>query len=267
MREATKHIREIDENYEVVYYQSFDHPTDGLASIDPDVMRRCQIFWRQFDEGAQFNFDGETPENMREVVFASVDLGILWPYQTHDPVFTSEENFPYGMFPYGDRLLIQASQAGEGEEAGYQRWQDLRANHEFSFDRYLDMEMQRLVKREQNTEVRFAAYLLSRFRTERLLWTYNHPTGRMFAVILNRIVAATFPESRKPDHSLYKIGDRIFEHWDPLADSFQVPIYPETADALELQWWSPDDSYYFHHGERLSTEQFAKKYISERVLR
>lgn len=267
LKDVLKAAPGILEQYETVYYQSFDHPTDGISVIDPDVMARCAILWCQSDENTPFSFDGATPPEMRRITFPSVDLGVLWPYQTNDPLFGREERYPYGMFPYGDRLLMQVAQEGLTGEVGLGRFDQLWDEQSFPFDRYLDVELERLIKREQGTQIKMAAYVLSHFRTDRLLWSYNHPTRKTFSVLLNKLMAATFPESRNPAHQLHRLGDVVFEQYDPFAFSYQAPIFPHVAAALGLQWWSVDDSYYFHHEERMTYPRFVERYLEARVAR
>ena len=257
----------IAETYETVYYQSFDHPTQGHSTISPEVMSRCAILWCQSDDNVPFAYDGPTPATMKTVTFPAVDLGILWPHQMNDPLFGREERYPYGIFPYGDRLLIQVAKEGQSGAAGRSRLAELWDSPPFPFDRYLDIELQRLLRREQATQIKMAAYVLAHFRTDRLLWSYNHPTSKLFAVLLNRLIAATFPESREPSHPLHRLGNQLFREYDPFATSYQAPIFPQVAEALELQWWSPDDTYYFHEGERLNCDQFIERYLDNRIAR
>lgn len=257
----------VSEKFETVYYQSFDHPTEGTATIAPDVMSRCAVLWCQADDNVPFAYDGPTPAEMKTIRFPSVDLGVLWPHQTNDPLFGSEEQYPYGMFPYGDRMLIQIAKEGLRGAAGQSRYDALWEQQPFPFERYLDIELQRLMRREQTTQIKMAAYVLSRFRTDRLLWSYNHPTPKLFAFLLNRLLEATFTEARQVGHPLHRAGDILFEHYDPFGSSYQSPIFPQVAKALDLQWWSPDDTYYFHHGERLSLDQFVGRYLDNRIAR
>lgn len=265
--EATKFIPEIHDNFEVVYYRSFDHPTEGKQAFDPEVMARCRYFWCQVDNAVGSPFDGDTPVDMKKVVFPSVDLGMLWPFQTPDPMFTTEPDYPFGMFPYGDRLLIKLAEANVPPDQVIERFGKLWADQRFNFERYLDIEMHRLIKREQGAHVRMAAWVLSHFRTERLLWAYNHPTNVTFRALLNRLMAATFPEASDPAHALYNVGDRIFESWDPFSVSHQPPVHAQVAHALDLTWWSPDYLYYFHDGGLISTHDFVEKYVTERIKR
>ena len=257
----------VADHYETVYYQSFDHPTEGMAAIDPGIMARCAILWRQSDDNTPFSYEGRMPEDTRTVTFPSVDLGILWPNQTNDPLFGREVRYPYGMFPYGDRMLMQIAKEGLHGAAGQAEFTQCWLDQPFPFERYLDIELQRLIRREQGTQVKMAAYVLSHFRTDRLLWSYNHPTRTLFAVLLNRLIAATFPESKKVDHPLHLAGDRLFSEYDPFAASYQSPIFPAVAKALDLQWWSADDTYYFHEGQRLNCEQFVELYLTNRIAR
>lgn len=265
--EATKFIPEIHDHFEVVYYRSFDHPTEGKQSFDPDVMARCRYFWCQVDNAVGSPFDGETHPEMKKVVFPSVDLGMLWPFQTHDPIFTSEPDYPFGMFPYGDRLLVKLAEANVPPNEVIEQFNQLWVDQRFNFDRYLDIEMHRLIKREQGAHVRMAAWVLSHFRTDRLLWAYNHPTKTTFRTLLNRVMAATFPEASDLNHAIYNVGDRIFDSFDPFSVSHQPPIHGQVADKLGLAWWSPDDLYYFHNDIKISAQDFVEKYVAERIKR
>jgi hypothetical protein len=267
LQDILKSAPAVADNYELVYYQSFNHPTDGVATIESDVMARCALLWSQSDENSPFHFNGTTPEGMRTITFPSVDIGVLWPFQANDPLFGFEERYPFGMFPYGDRMLMKVAEQGRSGAEGLASLVKAWDENPFPFERYLDIEMLRLVKREQSTQVKLAAYVLAHFRTDRLLWSYNHPTRKMFSVLLNRLIAATFPESRDPAHDLHCLGDRLFSEYDPFAASYQAPILPPVAQALDLQWWSADDRYYFHHDEYLNWTEFVERYLSNRIAR
>lgn len=267
LADVLKFSPELSEAYDVVYYQSFDHPVEGAAVIEPEVMARCEVLWIQHDEGRPFLYDGPLRDSLRKVTFPAVDLGVLWPFQTNDPLFTREPDYPYGMFPYGDRLLMQVAQSQLSGQSGRETFFELMKSSAFPFDRYLDIDLQRLMRREQGTTVKFAAFIMAHFRTDRLLWTYNHPTAFMFCTMLNRIIAATFPESRQADHPLHALGDRIFHHYDPFNSSYQAPVFPLVAQQLGLLWWSDDQEYYFHNDERLTVDQFVELYLAERIKR
>lgn len=267
IQDIIKSVPSISSQYETVYYQSFDHPVDGVSVIDPSAMARCAILWCQSDDNTPFRFDGTTPPSMRTIAFPSIDLGILWPNQVTDPLFPREELYPYGMFPYGDRMLMQIAQEGLTGEEGKARFGQLWNEHPFPFDRYLDIELQRLMRREQAAQIKMAAYVLSHFRTHRLLWSYNHPTSHMFAVLLNRLIQATFPESHDDGHPLHSIGNILFRDYDPFNSTYQAPVYPAVARALDLQWWSAQDEYFFHHNERMTYTQFIERYLQARVAR
>lgn len=267
LEQSLKFIPEFSDTYETHYVRSFVHPLEGRCVIDPDIMARCKILWCQLDESAPYSFEGETPSDMRTITIPPVDLGVLWPFQTQDGIFKPETAYPYGMFPYGDRLLIRTAEEGHSGDEGMAHFETLAHEASFDFPRYLDIELARLFKREQQAHVRIASYVLSRFRTDRLFWAYNHPTKQLFAELLNRIAQATWPESRSRDSKLHRIGSRIFKEWDPFAGEFQVPVHPFVAAALDLSWWSREDRYAFHGGEFLTAQGYVERYLSERIAR
>ena len=267
LAQATQFMPSITDQYDVVYLRSFDHPTEGVAEIDPEVMRRCGIFWRQLDESAPFIFEGERAKGLREITFPPVDLGVLWPFQTHDALLGPDAEYEYGMFPYGDRILMQVADEGLVGADGLGRADALYRERLLDLDRYLEMEFARLQRREQGATVRMAAYVLSSFKSQRLFWAYNHPTRPLLRTLTNRLIEATWPEARQAGHDLHRIGDRIFDGWDPL-NNLQVPVQPSVAGHLGLTWWTPDLKHRFHADDVwLTSSEYARLYIDERVKR
>lgn len=266
LEQATKFMPTIRETYEVVYLRSFIHPTEGRTPIDPAVMSRCVVLWQQLDEQAPFEYKGEMPPDMKTVTFPALDFGVIWPFQTNDPLFSPDTDHEYGLFPYGDRLLIQVAEEELLGEAGLARAFDLALQGTTDLYRRLDLELVRLVRREQKSQVRIAAFVISNFKSERLFWTYNHPTRRLFGELLNRLTLATWPQTRDPTHALYQIGSRVFSHWEPL-DNLHVPIVAPVADVLGLHWWHEDLQYRFHCNRTLTEREYASLYLAERVRR
>ncbi|WP_312404423.1 WcbI family polysaccharide biosynthesis putative acetyltransferase [Brevundimonas sp.] len=257
---------DISSNYEVVYYRSFVHPTEGAAIVDPEVISRCKILWNQIDEGTPFPQLASLPQDCRTVTFPPVDIGLLWPFQAHDPVFGPEPDYEYGMFPYGDRVLMETSDAGLLGAEGLQHATALEEKKTRDIERHVDIEFSRLMRREQDAMVRIAPFVLSNFKVKRLFWSYNHPASPLLAEILNRLIGATWPESRKPEHPLHLAGSRIFAEWEPLAD-LQVPVGETVAQRLNLTWWEPSQKYKFHGDRELTPEEYRLLYLNERASR
>jgi len=266
LEQATKFMPTVRDTYDVVYVRSFVHPTEGRNAIDPAVMARCAVLWNQLDEQVPFAFDGSMPSDMKTVTFPALDLGVLWPFQTHDPLFGPDGEHEYGLFPYGDRLLIQVAEEGLSGEAGLARAHEFAQRGATDIDRRLDLEMLRLARREQKAHVRMAAFVISTLKAERLFWAYNHPTRRLLGELLNRLTLATWPQSRDHAHPLHRIGDRVFAQWDPL-DGLHVPVAASVAQALRLAWWHEDMLYRFHGDRTLTAREYAMLYLSERVRR
>ncbi|MFM1988714.1 MAG: hypothetical protein RJA99_1671 [Pseudomonadota bacterium] len=266
LEQATKFMPSVRDTYDVIYLRSFEHPTEGRGTIDPGTMARCAVLWNQHDEQVPFEYAGPTRADMKVVTFPAVDLGVLWPFQTHDPLFGPDARHEYGMFPYGDRVLIQVAEEGLAGDAGLARASELALRSTADMNRRLDLEMLRLVRREQKSQVRMAAFVISSFKSERLFWAYNHPTKRLLRELLNRLTEATWPQSREPADPLHRIGDRVFAEWDPLAD-LHVPVSRPVAEALGLAWWRRDLGYRFHGDRTLTEQEYAALYLAERTQR
>lgn len=266
LEQATKFMPTVRETYDVIYVRSFEHPSEGRGVIDPAVMARCAVLWNQVDEQRPFVFDGATPAAMKTVTFPAVDLGVLWPFQTHDPLFGPDADHEYGMFPYGDRLLIQVAEEGLVGDPGLARAYELAQRGVADIERRLELEMLRLVKREEKAQVKMAAFVISSFKSARLFWAYNHPTRRLLRELLNRLTLATWPQAREQAHPLHRVGDRVFAEWEPL-DNLHVPVAKSVADSLGLTWWHDDLQYRFHGERTLTGRQYAELYLAERGRR
>lgn len=262
IREAVRFMPGISDEFEVVYFRSFNHPTEGRGRIDPEIMGRCLLLWEQLDESAPFKFEGATPEQMKWVKFPPVDLGVLWPFSAQDPLFGPEPDYEYGMFPYGDRILIEVSQHSESVEAAILRANELVGQQVGQLLRYLDIELARLLRREQSAHVKIAEFVISTFNSDRLFWAYNHPTKILFRELVNRLAAATWPDS---EH-LGSVGDTIFHEWEPLAH-LHTPIHPAVASKLGLVWWREDLRYRFHQDKELTFDEYVELYLRERMCR
>jgi hypothetical protein len=266
LEQATKFMPNVRETYDVVYVRSFDHPTEGRGMIDTEVMARCAVLWNQHDEQVPFSYDGPTPAEMKLVTFPALDLGVLWPFETRDPLFGPDSKYEYGMFPYGDRLLIQAAEEGLSGDVGLARVHELAQRGIVDIERRLELEMLRLIRREQKSQVRMAAFVISTFKSKRLFYSYNHPTRLLLGELLNRLTLATWPQAREPANPLHNIGDRVFAQWDPL-DGFHVPIPKPVADSLGLTWWDESLRYRFHGDQTLTARKYAELYLAERSRR
>ncbi|KRA65876.1 hypothetical protein ASD79_00915 [Caulobacter sp. Root655] len=257
---ALRRVPAINERYEVVYIQSFGDE-DDRPDITPDQAARCEIYWRQVDEHARFNPDEQLAQ-ARRITFPAVDLGLYWPFQTHDPLFGPEPEFPFGRYPYGDRVVVELSQRTPPPEDTTTAYHALANERLGNIDRSLDLELHRLQRREANADVKIAAFIFSSFRVERLYWAYNHPTSILLGKLFIRLAVATWPEAGDPNVEMGRVVADAFRGWEPF-DHQHVPIPQVVAEKLGLIWWGPSLKYKYLD-LYLSEQEYIEEYYKIR---
>jgi hypothetical protein len=106
--------------------------------------------------------------------------------------------------------------------------------------------------------VGFSDIVTDQLRARPLFWSYNHPTGWLLQQVASRVLD-------RLRHLLGLTYDaaqlaRAWQDFDPLHHS-QIPIHPEVARQLQLDWWSPDRLYRNYDGAALSYDDFMLRYI------
>lgn len=254
----------VNDQYEVVYIQSFGAGDQERPDITPEQAERCQIYWRQVDEHARFNPD-DLLTHARKITFPAVDLGLYWPFQTQDAMFGPEPDFPFGRYPYGDRIVMELSQRQPAPEDTISAYEALSMERLGNVDRSLELELHRLLRREANADVKIAAFIFSSFRIDRLYWAYNHPTSILLGKLFTRLAVASWPEAGEPTTETGRIVPEVFRGWEPF-DHQHVPIPKVVAEKLGLIWWNPSLKYKYQE-QYVSEAQYIQAYHDIRRTR
>lgn len=267
LAQSIKFVPGIRERYRVHYVCSFDHPMEKTTPPPADVLEKCAIYWRQYDEQGFNAPDDLIPPNAQRVVFPPLDFGPLWPFQCYDPVFKPEPpEYPFGRFPYGDRMLKELSEETPPEKDIYQAYNDRIDNLSLDTSRHLDIEFERLRRRDVASDIKLAPFVISTFKVERLFWCYNHPTKRLFGELFDRMIRQTWADASVRHSDLYRIGRFIYREWDPFKIN-QVPICDYVGKELGLVWWSPEMKYDIAGLGDCTNATYCESYVGERRKR
>jgi hypothetical protein len=249
------------EGWDVICIVSFDHPTEAPRQISDDDLKRCVVVFEQADSGHPF------PQRLRDALngtkiirFPPLDFNLYWPFNFNDPRNVSEPDFPWGRFPYGDRVVIELLREGLAGDGLWQQYQARSLSRLPDLNRLEQLETRRLQARDAACDVVMADLVLSSYRDRPLFWTINHPSGWLLGHVLKRMMAA----AREPLELSENDGQRAFEilsAWDPFSNN-QQPIHPEIARRLGLAWCTPERRYRYLDGNELTFEEFMVRYIN-----
>jgi hypothetical protein len=252
----------IGSDWNVVYLRNFDHPTEQQMSITPEVLESCTLVLEQVEAGQSM------PELIRRGVrattlhvrFPPLDLNLLWPFNFNDPRNVSEPpEFPFGRFPYGDRIVVELLREGLTGEPLWTEYQSRSVAKLPDLRRLKMHEERRLTVRDERSDVKIASIIMSELTRKKLFWTINHPTGWLLGRVFGEILALAEPQWSLGGDVREK-ADQVFNGFEPFGHQ-DVPIHPEVARQLDLQWWSPDYAYRYLDGSLMTFEPAMLRYI------
>jgi hypothetical protein len=102
-------------SHTVRYVMSFDHPTEQQPYPSSEDLAACRVVLEQIDSGHPMReaVGQDLARVARIVKFPPLDFNLLWPFNFNDPRNVSEPpDYPFGRFPYGDRIVVELLREG-----------------------------------------------------------------------------------------------------------------------------------------------------------
>jgi hypothetical protein len=246
---------------DVVYSRSYIHPVEGKWEQRDRDVENCAVLYEQ--HGPQgFPRRGLLPEHCTTITFPSIDLNVLWPFNCPNPYNRSEPPaFPFGPFPYGDRIVIGAIDKGmqPDEIAEYYRkgWDEFKMD----LDRLLAIDAARLTARDEHCKVKMAPYVLESFARRRLFWTVHHPVGDVVEELVDRLLRASGRvDPHLADADIAETLGVHFGQRGPLGNT-DVPIHPRIAEHFNLEWYDPAEKVRSWDGTMYSFDEYFREMV------
>lgn len=221
-----------------LYVRSFNiSPEEIDAALSPAVTEKCTILLEQIMPQVSLDEKHHFP-NARRVGFPSLDLNLLWPLRAEEKRAHPEPPaFPFGRYSYGDRVINEIVKKGlEGEEA-WQYYEQRSAGLIPDMQRMIKVEEARWLHAESGVEIRMSDLIFPRIATERLFWTYNHPSRLTLCYLGGRILQQLGLAPNDDEAARDMMLDVLT--WEFGID-YQQPIHPVVAKQLGLEWWRND---------------------------
>lgn len=253
-------------DFDVRYVPSYENRRFESLELTKADLANCALLLEQHDSNP-FPERAALPASCGTIKFPSIDCNILWPMNATNPYNPDEPSFPFGRFPYGDRVIITqidaAKPAADILDYYLNAWDDYKPD----LDRLLDLEIARFSARDAKCDVTMGNFFFERFRTERPLWTINHPTQHFLKELVERIVAkASLLDARlrKADVGQTVDNNFLLSPRGPLG-IVSVPIHPGVAEHFQLEWYDPQERYYLFDGTDFGYEDYFKELIERSI--
>ncbi len=237
-------------DFEVHYfvnYQKQSVPSELLARCDLLIYQPLGANWGDLSNDSLL---AAVPEGCRRIAINYLTFPVYWPGFAIDPRNVPTPAYPFGPFPYGDRVVIEALAAGESPARAAERF----AGDEYPGSVDPDAVIADYVLSQRQIETRrdqkLLDYIMAHFRSAKLFETYNHPTQPLCVHQVNDLLAM--------------LGYRALEAAEELPLDYltinQQPLHPGVAQALGLAFEATEETIYRIWGQPMSFGAYAGAY-------
>ncbi len=223
----------VAERFAIVYLSDYtERPADHPIN-EPDFLASCAaVVWQTASTSKPPWFLSAVPAACRQIRYPTLWLKLLWPTYVVDPRNRPEPDFPWGRYPYGDRLVLKLLEQGVSLDDLPKRYVDTDLNTIVNLDRFTEMSLAELRFNDRQSDIAVTPYIERTFRQRKLFGTVNHPT---FA-ILNRIyhgVASALLDQPVP------VYPPLPGNAADILGSVETPLHPQIIAHFHLTWARP----------------------------
>jgi hypothetical protein len=249
--EVLRRIPAIAERWQVVHHQLWAKGEElerNLADFDTcDILMKQELSnWRTHPKAATLD------PAIQVIAYPFCYLAALWPFDGHqngnDPGWKYLEG--EGQFAFTDNLLGRLRTEVPDPVERFHRYRQLDVEGLPDIGRYAELEQARLLREDRRLGYSVGRYIVDHYRTERLFHAITHPARPLLIRLIQEILGKLDIET----------GDVVPLVLDYL-EYFQVPVHPEVARILGLEWVTPDTRSIFHKREMLTWEEYVLRYI------
>ncbi|WP_332116556.1 WcbI family polysaccharide biosynthesis putative acetyltransferase [Azorhizobium caulinodans] len=217
-------------------------------------IEECDLLLIQdIKEWEQYPLKKHVPADLPTLRYPCVRFASLWPFDAFngpDDKFARNKDYPNFEFTYFDGLLARLRKEIPDPEARFDAYRTLDVKGVIDPKRLHTFEEKRLLAMDEKFPAGMGAYILENFRRKRVFYTTAHPNGAILSMLMKYLAK--------------ELGVRqLFWFSGPLDSlrSLQIPVHPKVAAALDVRW-AGADARYLVRGEKVTWEDYFRKYIS-----
>jgi hypothetical protein len=190
---------------------------------------------------------------IRVVRFPTLRFASLWPFDEANGLRDPEarQSDWQQAFQYLDGLLGRLRKETPDHELRFARYASLQVDLVAPPMRLHEFEIRRLAAMDRNFQTGIGQLVIENFRERRLFYTTSHPTGEMFALLLDHLTGAL---------ELKSVALHARQRWDSWYETCQVPVHPMVAKMLGVKW-ANERTTYRYGSERITWETYVRRYI------
>ena len=184
----------------------------------------------------------------------------FWPFAWAPAGNSPEPGFPWGRYPWGDRIGLEVAKLNLPADEGFEKYMQL------SMEKMPDvLELSRrdrvlAERRDAACDVQIHDFILENLLTQHIFWTWGHTSSTLILELVRRLFA-------KSQHVLGPLTPQIERELQAAAErhpgigSEQLPIHPEVVRKLGLLFCTPETRYNWF-GQHWTFREYMTRYIA-----
>jgi tetratricopeptide (TPR) repeat protein len=246
---------EIAERYEIIYLSDYQERPPNHPVNDPGFLVTCDtVIWQTASGCKPPWFVADVPATARQIRYPTLWLKLLWPTYAVDPRNVPEFKFPWGRYPYGDRLVMKLLEQGVTPADVPKRYAETDLNTIVNLDRFTEMSLAELRFNDRQSDIAITPFIENSFRTRKLFGSVNHPTYGILHHIFQGIVGALLDnslsaEEAPPANAVDTLGDE------------EIPLHPQIIEHFKLTWVFPGMKWRYHSAF-LTPHEYLAAYVA-----
>jgi tetratricopeptide (TPR) repeat protein len=249
----------ISARYELTYLSDYTERPKDHPIHSPDFLPSCScVIWQTASGCKPPDFLAGIATGCRQIRYPTLWLQLLWPTYAVDPRNLPEPGFPWGRYPYGDRLVMKLLAAGVPPEDVPKRYSETDLNTIVNLERFTEMSLAAMRFNDKQSDIVIAPFIERTFRKRKLFGAVNHPTQLILTQLYHGLVAALLEEPLASEHPIPANAS------DTLGTE-EIPLHPQIISHHQLEWAQPGMKWRYH-SEFLDLPEYIHAYAAWRPI-
>lgn len=160
----------------------------------------------------------------------------------------------YGLFPYRDEVIDGLVNKGMGTEEVIKYIREKNFYTKNEIEQNFDIVVEKFVQREKNWDIKIIDYILETYKEEPAFYDVKHPSDKIMRKISVDILR------------MLGIDECDFLVEKEELSAYEMPVYKEVAEALDLKYWKQDAEIRQNSFQKLSPGMDWKEYVREYIF-
>lgn len=232
-----------------LFIHSLEDPGHGWDTYDENYMEGVCWVWEQVSEAfplLRTELHRRLPPHVRRIRFPAFTAGMIWPFAAADQR-PSKRN----LYLYGDSIAHRLGRQIAGKTVSdddiFDQYMEMSAKRIVDLDRRLELEIDNWRKRDLDSDIVFADYVLENFRKVQLFYEPTRVTQNLVHRLTQSLLWETFGSQWT---NMPRVAERVTRLLRDYVgyDTISRPVHPLVAEKLKLEWYDPNALYrWFAH--------------------